>query len=168
MKISIIGGGIGGLTTAIALKNTGHDIIVYEVTQEIKPVGAGILLAHNAMQVFKKFGIAEKIERAGQAVYQLKIADQKLNTITTTNLRVFDEKFSVSNIAIHRAELLHILADEVGTGNIQLSKRLKTIERKENFQNHFRRQYFRNGRYSNRCRWHKLGSEETIVSIYLT
>ena len=49
--IDIIGGGIGGLTTAVALGQKGISYRIYEQATEMRPVGAGIILANNAMQV---------------------------------------------------------------------------------------------------------------------
>lgn len=50
-RIAIIGGGIGGLIAALAFKRKGLNVIVYESATEIKPVGAGIGIANNAMQI---------------------------------------------------------------------------------------------------------------------
>ncbi len=131
MKIVIIGGGIGGLTLALALKRNGQEVTIYESASEIKPVGAGIIMASNAMQIFEKLGIRDKIESSGHKISKIKITDAQLNTITATELGKFEKKYGVYNIAIHRADLQKILATEIGFQNIQLSKRLLKIE-KEN------------------------------------
>lgn len=128
MKIAIVGGGIGGLTTALALKQNGQEITIYESAPEIKPVGAGIIMANNAMQVFDKLGVRKKIESAGYKISNIKITDAHLNTISANNLTKFENKYGVYNVAIHRAELQKILANEIGFQNIQLSKRLLKIE----------------------------------------
>ena len=57
MKGIIVGGGIGGLTLGVALHQAGVDATVYEAVPEIKPVGAGILLGTNAMQLVYDNGI---------------------------------------------------------------------------------------------------------------
>lgn len=132
MKIAIIGGGIGGLTTALALKQIGKKITVYESASEIKPVGAGIVMANNAMQVFEKLGIRHKIELAGRKISQIKITDAQLQTLSASELTHFEKQYGVYNVAIHRADLQHILANEIGFENIQLSKRLSKIEQGEN------------------------------------
>ena len=128
MKIAIVGGGIGGLTTALALKQNGQDVTIYESASEIKPVGAGILLAINAMQVYKNLGIHKKIEKAGAIVSNIQTTDAQLNTISETKLSHFENKYGVCSVAIHRADLHTILADEIGWENIKLSKRLINIE----------------------------------------
>lgn len=133
MKTAIIGAGIGGLTTALALKQNGQQAIIYEGVPEIKPVGAGIILANNAMQVFKKLGLQEKIEKAGNKISCMKITDPQLNNISVVDLSAYEKKYSVQNVAIHRGELQKILANEVGYNNINLSKRLLKIEKSELF-----------------------------------
>ncbi|GAL87400.1 monooxygenase [Sporocytophaga myxococcoides] len=133
MKIAIIGGGIGGLTTALALKQIGKEVVIYESASEIKPVGAGIVMANNAMQVFKKLGVCHKIEEAGCKISNIRITDAQLNTLSLADLTRFENKYNVYNVAIHRADLQKILANEIGFENIQLSKRLSGIDKGNEF-----------------------------------
>ncbi|PJJ68238.1 FAD-dependent monooxygenase [Chryseobacterium geocarposphaerae] len=128
MKIAIIGGGIGGLTTALALQRSNLDVTIYESAPEIKPVGAGIIMANNAMQVFDKLGIRQKIEQAGHKISTIKITDPQLKTLSEVQLNKFERKYGVHNIAIHRGDLQMILAEKIGFENIKLSKRLSKIE----------------------------------------
>ncbi len=129
--ITIIGAGIGGLTTALTLKQKGCRVTVYESASEIKPVGAGIVMANNAMQIFQKSGIEYRIEKAGNRVSSMKITDEKLNPISVMELSKFERKYGVHNVAIHRGELQKILAEEIGFENIKLSKRLSKIEQND-------------------------------------
>lgn len=131
--ISIIGAGIGGLTLALALKKLGLPFTVYENAPEIKPVGAGIVMANNAMQIFDKLEIKDKIENAGSKISGLKITNELLQTILKVDLNDFEKQYGVHNVAIHRADLQQILADEVGFQNIQLSKRLVSVEKEDRY-----------------------------------
>ncbi|MEQ1554801.1 MAG: FAD-dependent monooxygenase [Ferruginibacter sp.] len=131
--VNIIGAGIGGLTTALTLKQRGLNVNIFESSIEIKPVGAGIILANNAMQVFQKLGIQDKIENAGNKISLMKITDDQLKPLSVVNLSEYEQKYSVSNIAIHRGELQKILANEIGFENINLSKRLSKIEKNRLF-----------------------------------
>lgn len=132
-NILIIGAGIGGLSTALALKKIGIHCTIYESAKEIKPVGAGIVLANNAMQVYDKLGIRNKIESAGRKISSIKICDASLNTILNTDLDPFEKKYRVYNVAIHRAELQKILAEEFGYENIHLNKRVSKIEKDKTY-----------------------------------
>jgi len=131
--VNIIGAGIGGLTTALTLQQKGLNVKIFESSAEIKPVGAGIIMANNAMQVFQKLGIQDKIEKAGNKISYMKITDTQLNNISVVDLTEYEKKYGVHNIAIHRGELQKILANEVGYDNINLSKRLSKIEKTEVF-----------------------------------
>ena len=131
--VTIIGAGIGGLTTALTLQQKGLNVKIFESSAEIKPVGAGIIMANNAMQVFQKLGIQDKIEKAGNKISYMKITDTQLNNISVVDLTEYEKKYGVHNIAIHRGELQKILANEVGYDNINLSKRLSKIEKTEVF-----------------------------------
>ncbi|MEG1026017.1 MAG: FAD-dependent monooxygenase [Flavobacterium sp.] len=130
-KIAIIGAGIGGLTAALAFKQKGFNVTVYESAAEIKPIGAGIGIANNAMQIFKKLGIHKKIENAGVNVSSMNITDHKLRSLSVIDLKEFEVKYGVCNVSIHRAVLQYILAVEIGFENIKLSKRLLKIEQNE-------------------------------------
>jgi len=127
MKIDIIGGGIGGLTTAIELIQKGFDVKVYEQAATIKEVGAGIVLANNAMQVYKKLGLKSKLEAAGNLISKAQIVDANLKVISGLPLSTFEEKFGVKNVAIHRAVLQKILTDELPEGTIVLDRKLSAI-----------------------------------------
>ena len=132
-NIDIIGAGIGGLTMAITLKQRGLNATVYESSKLLRPVGAGIILASNAMQVFKKLGLQGNIEKAGNRISFMKITNEQLQPLSVVNLSKYEQKYGVSNIAIHRGELQKILANEMEPENIKLSKRLLKIEKAELF-----------------------------------
>lgn len=132
-QISIIGAGIGGLTCAIMLQQKGFNVSVYEGAPEIKPIGAGIIIAQNAMQVYEKFGLKSKIQEAGNRISSMKITDAQFNPLSIMDLTPFEQKYDVSNVAIHRGVLQKILAEEVGFGNIHLSKRLAKAEKSEGY-----------------------------------
>jgi 2-polyprenyl-6-methoxyphenol hydroxylase-like FAD-dependent oxidoreductase len=135
--ISIIGAGIGGLTLGNILKQQNLDFTIYDSATEIKPVGAGIMMAVNAMQIFEKLGLKEKIENAGNKIHGISITDEKLKTITTTDVLALEKKFNSCNVAIHRADLQNILAENLGFENIRLNHSLRTIKKKENYHLHF-------------------------------
>ena len=127
MKITIIGAGIGGLTTAIALQQKGFDVELFEAAPEIREVGAGISLAFNAMQVYQALGLAEEITSAGHPVDQMQITDPNLSPISTVQLAPFREQYCVDAVAIHRAVLQDILLKRVGVDHVHLNKRLQYI-----------------------------------------
>src|SRR3954470_15039378 len=67
-KILIVGAGIGGLTVAIALRQAGFEVEVFERAAELKEIGAGISLSPNAMRVLKHLGIMEQVVDRGTVI----------------------------------------------------------------------------------------------------
>lgn len=57
MHVLIVGGGIGGLTTALALARAGHAVTLAEKVATFAPVGAGIVLAPNAAKILLSLGV---------------------------------------------------------------------------------------------------------------
>jgi salicylate hydroxylase len=62
MRVLIAGGGIGGLTAALALLRMGCDVEVYEQAAELKETGAGLQLAANGTHVFYALGVGEELK----------------------------------------------------------------------------------------------------------
>ena len=62
-RIAIIGGGIGGLTTAISLLQAGFDVQVYEQSRLLSEVGAGINISPNASRILIRLGLGEECAR---------------------------------------------------------------------------------------------------------
>lgn len=128
MKIAIIGAGIGGLTTALFLMEQGIDVHIFEQSPEIKPVGAGIILAHNAMQVFDKLGLNRSIAELGKQLRSLNIKTSVLGDINEIDTRYFDQKFSVNCVAIKRSSLQDLLIKSLASKQIYLNKKVTDIK----------------------------------------
>jgi len=137
MNIDIIGAGIGGLTTAIFLKNQGTDTIVYEGAEAIRPVGAGLLLANNAMQVYDKLGLVDKLQQLGNPIRSMHITKPDLSLLNQMDLSSYEHKNGVSNLAIHRSDLQKTLFETLGGSVVKTGMRLVDIEQKEGYVLHF-------------------------------
>src|SRR5207248_2012292 len=59
LRVLIIGGGIGGLTTAIALRRAGHEPVVFEQAPELREIGAGPTLWSNAVRALDQLGLGQ-------------------------------------------------------------------------------------------------------------
>jgi 2-polyprenyl-6-methoxyphenol hydroxylase-like FAD-dependent oxidoreductase len=121
--IIIIGGGIGGLCTAIALQRKGIEVNVYENAASLKPLGAGLTLAGNAIKALHHIGIGKAIEPAGQILKRMDILDKQGRVISQPGNSLPKLNYNVQNIAIHRADLHQILLAELQPGTLILGKR---------------------------------------------
>src|SRR5688500_13257093 len=105
-KFAVIGAGIGGLTTAIALYKKGYDVEVYESAPSLKPLGAGLALAANAVKAFAEIGIGGEVLEAGNVLKQLRIKDPAGRILSETDSEKISAKLGiVNNFTIHRADL---------------------------------------------------------------
>lgn len=121
----IIGGGIAGLTFAIGLRKNGIDALIAEAAPEFKPVGAGLVLAANAMKAYRLLGMNETITDAGNAINHFDILDHTGKLITSTAMDAVGD--GTPNVAIHRAALHQVLVNELNPENIVNDFRSKEI-----------------------------------------
>jgi 2-polyprenyl-6-methoxyphenol hydroxylase-like FAD-dependent oxidoreductase len=126
--ILIIGGGIAGLTTAIALQEKNIDFTVFEAVDEIKGVGAGISLAGNAMRVLKELGVAEEVKQRGHLITSMIIEDERGKQISVMDAEKLSREHGLDNVAIHRAELHQILLKKIDRSKIVTGKRAVDFE----------------------------------------
>jgi len=114
-NIAIVGGGIGGLTAALALLRAGLDVDIYEQAPELKEVGAGVQISANGTRVLHALGLAEAVERVSSVPTAKEI--RLWNTGQTWKL--FDlgaasvELYGYPYVFMHRRNLHAILAEEV-------------------------------------------------------
>ena len=126
---AILGGGIAGLSTAIALKKIGIDALVLEAAPEFKPVGAGITLAVNAMKAYDHLGIKEEITSAGRPFKILDLLTQEGKVISKTDTGLIEDHYT--NIAIHRRNLHDRLLAQLDRDQIKNGKRTHSFVKKD-------------------------------------
>jgi 2-polyprenyl-6-methoxyphenol hydroxylase-like FAD-dependent oxidoreductase len=128
----IIGAGIGGLTTAIALAKKGIETIVYEQASELKEVGAGIWVAPNGLNVFNKLGFAGEIIELGKELKHISIVDLKGKPVSIIDGNKVKAKHQFTTTAISRTVLHNILISKVNENSIVLGKQLKAYSQNQN------------------------------------
>ena len=75
MRGLIVGGGIGGLAAAIALRAAGLDVTVFEQAPTLAPVGYGIALSPNAMVALDALGVGDVARERGEPAQKLRLSD---------------------------------------------------------------------------------------------
>jgi 2-polyprenyl-6-methoxyphenol hydroxylase-like FAD-dependent oxidoreductase len=120
-QVTIVGGGIAGLTTSIALKKVGIDTTIFEASDKITFLGAGLGLGENAMMALQTLDLDEEVIQGGKLINAFSVRDEKGKLVTKTIL-------NKNNLAIHRANLHKVLLSKINPQTIVLGKRLKAIE----------------------------------------
>jgi 2-heptyl-3-hydroxy-4(1H)-quinolone synthase len=111
MRITIAGAGIAGLTAALVLSRHGHRVEVLERSPTIDPVGAGIVLAPNALRILSALGV--RLEACGEPVKRITIRNAAGAALETTEIdRILPG--AGPTVAFHRAELHRVLLDALG------------------------------------------------------
>jgi 2-polyprenyl-6-methoxyphenol hydroxylase-like FAD-dependent oxidoreductase len=127
-KIDIIGGGIGGLCTAIALRRKGFEVQVFENAPSIQPLGTGIVLAANAMKALETLGLRQEIMGQGKLLRQFRILSEKGTLLSVANSQALSEQHhSVDNFTIHRADLHTVLLKQLPAGTVHTGKRCLSV-----------------------------------------
>ncbi|NEP41276.1 MAG: NAD(P)-binding protein [Okeania sp. SIO2G4] len=123
-KVAIIGGGIGGLATANALRKQGIDAHVYEQARDLRPVGAGLSINPNGLKALETIepSIVEQLKQAGSI---LKVINLRKNTgeiIQQTKITMM-EKYGQPLLSIRWSKLQEILAAALPPEIIHLNHR---------------------------------------------
>lgn len=130
-KIGIIGAGIGGLTTAIALQQKGFRVVVYEQSSQLGEVGAGITLTINAGRVFKALGLGEQLAGLENPTPSIGILDYKTGKqLSYQQNKVIDA--SEATRQVHRADLHSVLSNALISHNESLRLNHKLIDIEQN------------------------------------
>ena len=61
ISVGIVGGGIGGFTTAVALRRFGIEATVYERSSQLREIGAGMMLWANSARVMSELGLLDEL-----------------------------------------------------------------------------------------------------------
>jgi len=129
MKAIIIGAGIGGMCTAIALKRCGIDSEVYEAVKEIKPVGAAISIWPNGVKCLNYLGMKEALRAIGGPMHTMAYKDAySAETLTQFSLDPLVQAAGERPYPVARAELQGMLLDTWGREQVQFAKRVSHVE----------------------------------------
>lgn len=112
----IVGGGLGGLSTALALRRTGWDPIVFERVPDLRQaqVGGGLHLWPNALRVLRQLGIVDRVEAAGARQRRAEFVTASGKPIADADLDEHEREYGVAPIGISRGALHEILTEAVG------------------------------------------------------
>jgi 2-polyprenyl-6-methoxyphenol hydroxylase-like FAD-dependent oxidoreductase/mannose-6-phosphate isomerase-like protein (cupin superfamily) len=125
--VLVVGGGIGGLATALTLRQRGCECRVFEQSPQIGELGVGINTLPHAIGELAELGLLERLDSVGLRTYEL-IYTNRFGQEIWRELRGLDAGHAVPQFSIHRGALQGVLRDAVierlGAGAISTGRRL--------------------------------------------
>ncbi|MBW4511316.1 MAG: FAD-dependent monooxygenase [Scytonematopsis contorta HA4267-MV1] len=129
LKVAIIGAGLGGLATALALRKQGIDAQIYEKAQNLLPVGAGLTLLPNGLKSLDAItpGIVESLKEAGSQAHRVNLKKSIGETIAQNNLSLQDN-YGQPMLNIRWSRLQEMLVSYLPLDIIHLNHRCVNFE----------------------------------------
>lgn len=131
LKAVIIGAGIGGLTTGIALKQAGYEVEIYDKVSKLRPAGAGISLWSNGVKVMNRLGLGKELAAIGGEMNTMEYRTPTDELITHIDLRPLFERVGQRPYPVSRTDLQQVLLDAFGEQEVQLKMRCVAVEQDE-------------------------------------
>jgi salicylate hydroxylase len=128
-RVAIIGGGIGGLAAALALERRGAEAAVYEQSDTLSEIGAGLNLTPNAVKALRALGVEQPASAIASETYFLNIRSWRSGRyISRTRRGDFRQRFGAPNWSVHRADLLEVLAAALKNTQLRFGARCVAVD----------------------------------------
>ncbi|MEU1901590.1 FAD-dependent monooxygenase [Nocardiopsis dassonvillei] len=124
----VVGAGIGGLTTAIALRRVGVDVRVYERAPELRASGSGLSVMSNAVAALDFLGIDLQLDKRGRTLDSYHVRDTRGRLIREFPFPEIIARLGVPSVCISRADLLRALTEEAAGIPIELGRAAERFE----------------------------------------
>jgi salicylate hydroxylase len=133
VKALVVGGGIGGVTAALCLHAVGIDVELFERSDALKQVGAGIQLSPNGMKVLARLGLDAAV---ASVAFRPEALGMRLGRSGTTIFSIpmgagAEQRYGAPYLHVHRADLMAVLAaalDERAPAALHTGRTLVSVE----------------------------------------
>ena len=128
LKAIIVGAGIGGLTTAIAMQQAGYEVEIYEKVSALRPAGAGISLWSNGVKVLNRLGLGEHLAAIGGTMNRMEYRSHHDEPLSRIDLMPLIQQVGQRPYPVSRTELQEMLLAAAGRDRVQLQMRCVAVE----------------------------------------
>jgi len=136
MKIAILGGGVAGVSNAIALKQAGFDVSVYERHKSASNIGAGIVVWPNAAYVLEQLGVLDEIKAVSGNPIRMQRISNTNDDLGAVDIELINHHMGYPSLSILRKDFQNILISKLESCGveIQYGKKIIDIETKSHGQ----------------------------------
>ncbi len=127
-RIAIIGGGIGGLVCALALRKVGLTPVIFERAGAFEDVGAGISLSPNAVKALNWLGLGDFLAATANEPMEQQLRHGRSGALLQAiDRRHTRDVYGAPYLQLHRADLVAVLVAAFGADRVQLGRGLARI-----------------------------------------
>jgi salicylate hydroxylase len=129
VRVAVVGGGVGGLTLAIALRARGVPVDVYEQAPEFREIGAGVALSANATRHLHRLGLGDALEAVSvqpSALVLRRWDDGEVIAAHAIGAR-YREEFGAPYYGVHRGALQRVFGDALEDGTVHHGHRCVSV-----------------------------------------
>lgn len=119
---------MGGLATAIALRQAGYEVEIYDRVSVLRPAGAGISLWSNGVKVLNRLGLGKEIARIGGQMDRVAYYSHQGEKLTDFSLQSLIDTVGQRPYPVARTDLQGMLLDVLGAENVRLNAKCVAVE----------------------------------------
>jgi 2-polyprenyl-6-methoxyphenol hydroxylase-like FAD-dependent oxidoreductase len=127
-KVVVVGGGIGGLAAAVALRQAGREVLVLERAPSLEPVGAAISLAPNALRALDVVGVGDEVRSRAAEVKEGGMRTPSGRWLARTDASGITDRFGDPLLLLPRSDLVGILTARLPEGAVRTSSRAEVVD----------------------------------------
>lgn len=128
-RVAVVGAGMGGLTLAIALRELGVRVEVFEQAAELAEVGAAVALAANGTRLLRRLGVDDALASASAEPTELQFRRWDDGSMIWSHPigDWYREQFGAPFYGLHRKDLQRSLVDRVSPEVVRLGHRVVEV-----------------------------------------
>lgn len=120
MDVIILGGGVAGVSTAIALKQNGFNVRVFERHDAASTIGAGVVIWPNAAYVLDQLGVLEQVGNVSGRPRGMRRVSSTGESLGAMNLELINSQMGYESFSILRRDLQEILISKLGSLGVEI------------------------------------------------
>lgn len=128
LKVIIVGAGMGGLTTALAMEQAGFECEIYDRVSELRPAGAGVSLWSNGVKVLNRLGLGPALAAVGGRMDRVIYRRSSGETLTDFSLDPLVVRVGQRPYPVTRTDLQQLLLGALPTARVRLNAECVAVE----------------------------------------